>query len=74
MEARLRPPGNSAVARTRRWRPGDGRHAFSYVIPADEVGAGNTVTITLLSETLAHAREGDADPLQQGRRCQPGIS
>jgi hypothetical protein len=51
------------------------RHFFSYVIPADEPGAGNTVSITLLSEYLAHAREGGADaPIQEWRRCQPGVS
>jgi hypothetical protein len=50
------------------------RHAFSYVIPADEAGAGNTVAIMLLGEHLANAREGDAGPLQEWRRCQPGIS
>ena len=50
------------------------RHFFSYVIPAGEAGAGNTMSITLLSEYLAHAREGDAAPLQEWRRCQPGVS
>ena len=50
------------------------RHYFSYVIPAGEAGAGNTVSITLLGEYLAHAREGDSAPVQEWRRCQPGIS
>ncbi len=51
------------------------RHFFSYVIPPGEAGAGNTVSITLLSEYLAHAREGGADaPIQEWRRCQPGVS
>ena len=51
------------------------RHFFSYVVPAGEAGAGETVSITLLGEYLAHAREGAADaPMQEWRRCQPGVS
>jgi hypothetical protein len=50
------------------------RHFFSYVIPPGEAGAGNKVSITLLSEYLAHAREGDDGALQEWRRCPPGIS
>ena len=51
------------------------RHFFSYVIPPGEAGAGATVSITLLSEYLAQARHGSADaPLQEWRRCQPGVS
>ena len=50
------------------------RHFFSYVVPAGEAGAGSTVSITLLSEYLAHAREGDSAPVQEWRRCQPGVS
>lgn len=51
------------------------RHFFSYVVPPGEAGAGATVSITLLSEYLAHSRQGGADaPLQEWRRCQPGVS
>ena len=51
------------------------RHFFAYVIPPGEAGAGKKVAITLLSEYLAHAREGGADaPIVEWRRCQPGIS
>ena len=50
------------------------RHAFAYVIPPGEAGAGNNVAITLLGEYLAHAREGAAGAVQEWRRCQPGIS
>lgn len=51
------------------------RHFFSYVIPTGEAGAGTTVSITLLGEYLAHAREGGNDaPVQEWRRCQPGVS
>jgi hypothetical protein len=51
------------------------RHFFSYVVPAGEAGAGETVAITLLSEYLAHARQGGVDaPVQVWNRCQPGIS
>ena len=50
------------------------RHAFAYVIPPGEAGAGNNVAITLLGEHMAHAREGAAGAVQEWRRCQPGIS
>src|SRR5258707_11791415 len=50
------------------------RHSFSYVIPAGEAGAGATVSIQLLGEYLAHAREGADAPVQEWRRCQPGVS
>lgn len=49
------------------------RHAFSYVIPGGEAGAGGTVSIQLLGEYLAHARQGDS-PVQEWRRCPPGVS
>jgi hypothetical protein len=50
------------------------RHFFSYVIPAGEPGAGNTVSITLLGEYLAHAREGSDPAIQEWRRCAPDVS
>jgi hypothetical protein len=50
------------------------RHSFSYVIPSGEAGAGGTVSIQLLSEHLAHARQGAEAPVQEWRRCQPGVS
>jgi len=51
------------------------RHAFNYVVPPGETGAGETVAIVLLSEYLAHARQGAATaPVQVWNRCQPGIS
>ncbi|HEY7608138.1 MAG TPA: hypothetical protein VIF14_02820 [Alphaproteobacteria bacterium] len=49
------------------------RHHFSYVIPSGEAGAGATVSIQLLSEYLAHARQGDG-PVQEWRRCPRGVS
>jgi hypothetical protein len=50
------------------------RHAFSYVIPPGEAGSGGTVFIQLLGEYLAHARLGADGPVQEWRRCQPGVS
>jgi hypothetical protein len=50
------------------------RHFFSYVIPEGEPGAGSMVSITLLSEYLAHARAGGDTAIQEWRRCQPGVS
>jgi hypothetical protein len=46
------------------------RHSFSYVVPAGEAGAGETMSIILRGEYLAHARQGAADsPLQEWKRC-----
>ena len=50
------------------------RHFFSYVIPPGEAGTGTTVSIQLLSEYLAHARQGADGSVQEWRRCQPGVS
>jgi hypothetical protein len=51
------------------------RHSFVYVVPAGEAGAGETVSIILLSEYLAHARQGAADaPIQVWNRCPPGVA
>lgn len=46
------------------------RHAFDYVVPAGETGAGETVRILLRSEYLALSRQGAADaPTKEWRRC-----
>ncbi|MET0514183.1 MAG: hypothetical protein ABW047_02475 [Nitrospiraceae bacterium] len=50
------------------------RHFFSYVIPSGEAGSGATVTIQLLSDYLAHARQDPEATVQEWRRCQPGVS
>jgi hypothetical protein len=51
------------------------RHSFVYVVPAGEPGAGETVSIILLSEYLAHARQGGSDaPVQVWNRCPPGVA
>lgn len=50
------------------------RHYFSYVIPEGEAGAGATVSIQLLSEYLAHARQGADASVREWRRCQPDVS
>jgi len=51
------------------------RHSFSYVVPAGEAGAGENVSIILLSEYLAHARQGsDTAPVQVWNRCPPGVA
>jgi len=49
------------------------RHAFSYVVPGGEPGAGATVSIQLLNEHLAHARQGSG-PVEAWRRCARGVS
>ena len=46
------------------------RHAFDYVVPDGEAGAGETVNILLRSEYFAVSRQGAADaPLKEWRRC-----
>jgi hypothetical protein len=50
------------------------RHSFSYVVPAGEAGVGENVSIILLSEYLAHARQGsETAPVQVWNRCPPGV-
>ena len=51
------------------------RHSFSYVVPAGEAGAGETMSIILRDEHLAHARQGVADaPWQEWKRCSATVS
>src|SRR5258708_9177793 len=51
------------------------RHSFSYVVPAGEAGAGENVSIILLSEYLAHAPPGsDTAPVHGWNRCPPGVA
>jgi hypothetical protein len=51
------------------------RHAFDYVIPSGENGAGDVVNIILRGEYLALSRQGPADsPLHEWHRCKAGIS
>ena len=50
------------------------RHYFSYVIPPGEPGAGATISIQLLGEYVAHARQGADGSVQEWRRCQAGVS
>ena len=46
------------------------RHAFDYVAPEGEAGAGQSVTILLRGEYLALSRQGPADsPAKEWRRC-----
>ena len=47
------------------------RHAFSYVIPPGEPGTGDKVSIQLLGEYLAHARQGTDPAIQEWKRCEP---
>ena len=51
------------------------RHGFIYVVPTGEIGAGDKVVMTLLSETLMHSRQGGDDaPVQVWNRCRPTVS
>ena len=52
------------------------RHAFDYVVPAPEPGAGKTVFMLLLDENTVHLRMGDANAANPETwiRCSPTIS
>lgn len=54
------------------------RHYFSYLIPAAEPRAGETVFMTLMGEYLVHLRvgkdSGSAGPVEEWKRCAPSIS
>ena len=53
------------------------RHNFSYVVPATEPAAGQTIYMRLLSEYLMHSRlgapAGEAPP-EVWNRCPPDVS
>lgn len=52
------------------------RHYFSYVVPATELPAGQTIGMTLLDENTVHLRAAtaaDATP-EVWKRCAPSIS
>lgn len=67
--ASITTPGGNAIAGTYT------RHFFSYVVPAGEPGAGETVDIVLRGEYLAQSRQGGADaPAVDWRRCTPTVS
>ena len=51
------------------------RHAFDYVVPADENGSGDVVSIILRSEYLALSRQGPVEaPLREWHSCKESIS
>ena len=51
-----------------------GRHSFSYVAPAPEPGAGETVFMSLLDENTVHLRVGANGATETWLRCSPSIS
>jgi hypothetical protein len=51
------------------------RHWFSYVAPAPEPGAGQTIFMTLANENTVYLRLGEAATDQETWvRCSPSIS
>jgi hypothetical protein len=52
------------------------RHWFSYVVPAPEPGAGDTILMTLLNENTIRARRGETAPenAEVWQRCLPSVS
>jgi hypothetical protein len=49
------------------------RHHFSYVVPVPEAGAGHTVAMTLLGETVVRIQFGEAES-ELWKRCAPQLS
>jgi hypothetical protein len=49
------------------------RHAFSYVVPASEPGAGTTVSMLLVNEETVRVRNGTAAE-ETWHRCGPAVS
>jgi hypothetical protein len=48
------------------------RHAFAYVVPANEPGAGGQIDMLLLNEeTVQLTRKGQTSPPEIWRRCKP---
>lgn len=50
------------------------RHAFSYVAPAGDRGAGATIAMVLLNEDRMELRAGTEDPAETWLRCGPPVS
>jgi len=52
------------------------RHWFSYVVPAPEPGAGETILMTLLNENTVQIRRGEIAPdnAEVWQRCLPSVS
>lgn len=46
------------------------RHGFSYVVPANEEGAGTQIVMVLLNEEMVRLTRGSSAP-ETWRRCKP---
>lgn len=51
-----------------------GRHFFSYAVPSPELGAGQTVFMTLIDENTVHLRQGANGATEVWLRCSPSVS
>jgi hypothetical protein len=51
-----------------------GRHTFSYVVPAPEPGAGETVFMVQINEERVQVRVGADGATETWLRCSPSIS
>lgn len=49
------------------------RHAFSYIVPPGDPGAGTTINMVLMGEEHVQVKEGAASP-EVWNRCGPSIS
>jgi hypothetical protein len=50
------------------------RHYFSYVAPASEPAAGETIAMTLMNEYTVHLQTGSGAAVEEWKRCAPDIS
>jgi hypothetical protein len=65
---RIRTPGGARI------EGNYDRHAFSYVIPAAEAGAGGTVAMRLINDNVMHLRPPASSEVQVWNRCGPPVS
>lgn len=50
------------------------RHGFSYLPPAPEQGAGQSIVMTLAGENTVYLRYGEATAQETWQRCSPSVS
>ena len=73
--ARMMIDGPAIVTPTGTHTQGDySRHAFSYVVPPEDPGAGTIVRMRLLNEETVQVQAGPQAPWETWNRCGPSIS
>ena len=47
------------------------RHGFTYIVPANEAGAGTQIVMVLLNEETVRLTRNESSPAEIWRRCKP---